>query len=461
MARKVGAGATRRTAEQIGRTQLGPRPIPELGSSIRGRAPTSAAAVLPSGLAVTVVRKARTPLVELRLRIPFGGRSQVHAARAELLAATMLLGTGSRSRAAVDAELATVGGHLQTGVDPQRLLISGSVLSTGLPLLLDVLTDTLTDPAFRPHDLRGERDRLVEQVMIAASQPSVVARRHLQLHRFGDHPVAWEMPEPDILGRVSGAAVRGLHGRAVMPQGSTLVLVGDVSPTATLSRVASAMDGWSGELAAVGLATPPAVAGGPIAAFHRGGAVQSQVRLSAAAPDRSDPGYPAAQLANLIYGGYFSSRLVENIREDKGYTYGAHSALEFWPARAAVTVSFDTNTASTAPALLETLYELGRISLVPPTRAEVEAARSYALGSLATSLASQAGYASTLSALAGVGLDESWLRGHPAALAATTVEQVATAAADMLAPAAVTGVVVGDLDAIGETLRALGGVTLP
>ena len=207
------------------------------------------------------------------------------------------------------------------------------------------------------------------------------------------------MPEVADVLAVGPAAVRGLHSRAVVPSGSTLVLVGDLSPTRAAQAAMLALQGWTGERAASVLTTPPAVSGGPLAAHHRSGAVQSQVRLTAAALPRADPGYAAVQLANTVYGGYFSSRLVENLREDKGYTYSAHSALEFWPGRAAVTVSFDTTTDATAAALWEARYELGRIALVPPKPAEVEAARNYAIGSLAISLASQAGYASMLSVL--------------------------------------------------------------
>jgi predicted Zn-dependent peptidase len=152
---------------------------------------------------------------------------------------------------------------------------------------------------------------------------------------------------------------------------------------------------------------------------------------------------------------------VENLREDKGYTYHAHSALEFWPGRSAVTVSYDTTTEATAAALLETRYELGRIALQPPSEQEVQAARNYAIGSLAGSLSSQSGYASMLSVLAGSGLDAGWLRGHPAALTATSSEQVAEAAQRIFAPSAVTGVVVGDLDTAGPALSRLGDVELP
>jgi zinc protease len=439
-----------RTAEEIGRTAAGPRPVPPLARTARARTPTLARATLDTGLEVIAVRKPRSPLVEVRLRVPFAGATPKHSARAEMLAATLLLGTGSRSREQVDADLALVGGHLDAGVDPQRLMIHGSVLSTGLPMLLEVLADSLTDPAYRRGDVLGERERLVEHLAISATQPSTVAHMFLQQRRFGDHPAAWDMPDPELVAGVGPAAVHGLHRRSLVPRGSTLVLVGDLSPAKAIAQAQAAL--------ARGLGSPPAIAGDDLLAHHRPGAVQSQIRLSGAAVQRDDPSYPAIQLANLVYGGYFSSRLVENIREDKGYTYSARSSLEFWPGAAAVSVAFDTTTESTAPALLEARYELGRISLQAPKPEEVESARNYALGTLATSLSTQAGLASTLSMVAGAGLDENWLRDHPVRLAAVTVDDVAAAAASMLAPARFTGVVVGDVGVLERELLGLGNV---
>jgi zinc protease len=194
---------------------------------------------------------------------------------------------------------------------------------------------------------------------------------------------------------------------------------------------------------------------------HRPGSVQSQLRLSAPALPRDDPRYAPLQLANLVFGGYFSSRWMENVREDKGYTYGAHSGVEFVPGGAVLGVETDVASDVTAAALLETRYELGRLGAVPPTAAEVDAARAYAVGSLLISLDNQGGLASTLAALAADGLGVEWLRGHPARLEAVTVEQVAEAALEFFAPSAFTGVLVGDADVIGAGVRALGGVTGP
>src|ERR671927_442353 len=106
----------------------------------------------------------------------------------------------------------------------------------------------------------------------------------------------------------------------------------------------------------------------------------------------------------MVFGGYFSSRLVENIRERRGYTYSPRSSVEHQVAGSSFLVEADVATEVTAPALLETWYELGRMALTPVTEAELEGARRYVLGSMALSTATHAGLASTLSALVGAGL---------------------------------------------------------
>jgi len=450
-----------RSADAIGRTAIGPRAMPDLIRVKAARPPASQESLLGNGLTVIAVRRTGAPLVEVRLWIPFGGAAEQHAARAELLAASAMLGTAERSREDVNIALAEVGGTLHATVDPERLMFTGSVLANGLPALLNVLAEVLTTAAYRKSDVLGERDRLVEHLTLAAAEPSTAARRALQRQRFGTHPASREMPDVEQVAEVTPAAVRGLHRRAVVPGGATFVLVGDLSPKRTIGQVEAVLAPWTAPRAATVLGTPPPVVGSDVRALHRDGSVQSQVRLTGPALTRSSPVYTALQVANLVYGGYFSSRLMENIREDKGYTYSAGSTIEFWPGRAALTVAFDTTTESTAAALLEARYELGKLALTAPTSAEVESARNYALGTLAISLGTHAGFASTLARIHGAGLDLSWLRAHPARLAAVTLEQVAAAAADHLAPSQFTGIVLGDLDVIAGGLSRVGGVSLP
>jgi predicted Zn-dependent peptidase len=202
----------------------------------------------------------------------------------------------------------------------------------------------------------------------------------------------------------------------------------------------------------------PAVAPGALEIVDRRGAVQSNIRLGGPAPGRTDPDLPAVRLANMVFGGYFSSRLVENIRERRGYTYSPRSSVDHLVASSSFLVEADVATEVTAPALLETQYELGRIALTPVTEAELDAARRYVLGSMALSTATHAGLASTLSALLGTGLPTDWLADHQRALAEVTVEQVQDVARRYLAPSVLTAVVVGDADVVTEPLRTLGPV---
>src|SRR5699024_9157796 len=104
-----------------------------------------------------------------------------------------------------------------------------------------------------------ERDRLVEHLTIAGSQPSTIARRHLQRHRFGDHPAAWEMPDAADVTTVAATALRGLHRRSVVPSGSTLVLVGDLRPARAVGTAARLLADWTSDRAARPLAIPPPV----------------------------------------------------------------------------------------------------------------------------------------------------------------------------------------------------------
>jgi len=454
-----------RTAAQIATTATGARALPELGVQSVGAELTSTDTTLPNGLRVALVRRPGVPMVELRLSLPFAEPAGLvinspHVAVAEVLAATLLAGTSRRDRLGVDTQLAAVGAELGASVDPERLVFGGSVLAEGLPVLLDVLADVLTAATYPSHEVDSERGRLVERLAVARSQPGVLAREAVLRRSLGEHPSAKEVPRPSDVATVAAADVRALHARAVVPQGALLVLVGDVDPVDAMAVVADATTGWRSPHASTRLSPWPQITPAATLLVDRASAVQSQIRLVAQGVSRLDPDYPAAQLANLVFGGYFSSRLMENVREDKGYTYGASSALEATQAGQVLTVELDTSRETTAAALMETRYELSRVVLVAPTDAEIDSARQYAIGALSISLATQSGLASTLSRLLPLGVELGWVREHPARLAATSHDEVRAAAARLLGAGRFTGIVQGDAAVLAGPLTALGGVAL-
>ncbi|MBN9735744.1 MULTISPECIES: pitrilysin family protein [unclassified Pseudonocardia] len=458
----MSATRTHRSAEEIGRTERGPRALPDLGHTEQVPLPEVVTRTLPNGLTVLAARRPGVPMVETLLRIPAASAGPTAdagwTAGTEVLAETLLTGTAGRDRVGLDDDLAAVGAELGVGVDPEWLQAGGSALASGLPVVLDVLADVLTGATHADDEVLRERARLVERIAVARAQPRTVAREALMRRRFGDHPIVSEMPTAEAVAGITPERVRALHTDVVVPDGARLVLVGDIDPESAIDEVARRLGGWTGDHPARRLDEPPVPPVGDVQLVHRPGSVQSQLRLTAPGLDRTDERYTAFQIANLVFGGYFSSRWMENIREDKGYTYGAHSGQEFVPGGAVLGLDADVASDVTAAALLETRYELGRMVAVPPTEHEVTSARRYAIGSLLVSLDSQSALAGTLSALDAAGLDVEWLRDRPRRLEEVTVDEVAEVAAEMFAPPRFTGVIVGDADVVGPRLTALGGV---
>jgi predicted Zn-dependent peptidase len=432
--------------------------VPALTAPRRARRLTSAERVLPGGLRVIAVRKPGVPLVELRLRVPFLAAGPAHPAHAALLADTLLTGAGGRDRAQLAAQIQALGAEVSVGVDADRLLISANVLATNLRPLTNLLAAVLTGPAYQAGEVATERERLVERLTIARSRPGVVAGEALGHRMWGAHPYALDLPQPDAVAATTPAQLRALHRRLVRPEGAALVIVGDVSPKRALDAIEAELSGWTGSPPRPRVPALPGGAPGPLLVVDRPGSVQSSLRMGAAALRRDDAGYPALQLANLIFGGYFSSRWTENIREDKGYTYGPHSRIEHHVLGSTLLFDVEVATEVTAPALLETRYELGKIATLPVTDEEVDAVRQYAIGTLALSTATQAGLASTLSALAAFGLGLDWIAEQPRRLSAVTVDEVSAAAAEFFRPSRLAAVIVGDAATITGPLGALGAI---
>jgi predicted Zn-dependent peptidase len=435
------------------------RPVPALGKARAPKLPTVAERTLDNGLRVLAVRRPGVPLTELRLRIPFAGPSgkaaKAHTARGQLLGDTLLSGTGTRSAEQLAVDLQALGGQLAASTDSDRLALGGSVLSSGLPGLLALLAEVLTDPAYPKGEVVGERDRLVQELAIHRSTAGVVAREALLRRLYGAHPYGRELPQADEVADVKPSHLRRLHADRVAPQGAVLVVVGDLPPAKALGLVERSLSGWAatGKAPTVPpLPTPPA---GPALLLDRPGAVQTTFRAAGRAPARTDADSAAFVLANLVFGGYFSSRWVANIREDKGYTYSPHAVVEHPPAGSRLLLAADVATPTTAAALVETLWELGRVATQPVRQDELDRARRYAVGNLALGTSSQAGLASTLSQLLASGLSVEWLREQPQRLAAVTVDSALESASRYLAPARLTTVLVGDAAQVEDSVRGV------
>ena len=150
------------------------RTLPDLVPDARIKLPREAERTLASGLTVIAVRRPGVPLVELRLRVPFG---RAPLTRATLLSQALFTGTSTMSSIDIAAELQAVGGGLSAGLDPDRLLVTGNALASGLGRMLEILAAVLTDPTYPAEEVATERERLVDHIQVALSQPAHLAGR--------------------------------------------------------------------------------------------------------------------------------------------------------------------------------------------------------------------------------------------------------------------------------------------
>ena len=380
--------------------------------------------------------------------------------RVRVLAKTLLAGTQTRSSLEIAETLQLLGGSLDAAADSEDVVLFGSALASNLTPFLEVLADVLIHATHPDHEVALERERIAQEVTLARSQPETVAREALVKRLYGDHPYGRGLPEPESVEAVKPKEVRALQSQRLSPSGSVLVLVGDIQPARAIAKAEAALAGWVGKAGKVGLPAPPAPRALPTLLVDRPGSVQTSIRIGGAGIARTHSDYPALALANLVFGGYFTSRLVDNIRERRGYTYGAGSGVQQHRSAATFLISTDVATEVTAPALVEIDYELGRMIALPPDDAELDAAKRYLSGTLSMSIQTQAGLASYLATLATSGLDINYVRDFPATVSKLGRDDVLEAARRYLVARHLSTVLVGDVAAIRPVVELLGDTEL-
>lgn len=413
---------------------------------------------LENGLQVIAIRRPSVPMVEVRLRIPLAIGSATMVDRITLLSETVLKGTESYDDQELEQQLGLLGGQLNVGASRDAVMAGGSVLAQRLPDYLDLLSEVVRTATYPKNDVEDERARLAEHLVIASSSAGAAAAKALAAKLYGDHPYSRAMADPESILGTEASQVRALHRARVRPEGAVLVLVGDLQPSRALDAAEEALSAWSGPAASTRVPRARFDASPQITVVDRPGSVQSAIRFGMPVIGRDDPAYPALQVTSMLFGGYFSSRLVANLREDKGYTYSPRSGIDLGQQASSLTISADVATDVTAAAVNEIRYELGRLVSTYPTDEELENARQYLIGSALIGMSSQAGLASTCANLEVLGLGLDWLAQHQKAIAKVSAQDVRDAAANLIPPTAARIVVVGDADEICADLSTLGTV---
>jgi predicted Zn-dependent peptidase len=259
---------------------------------------------------------------------------------------------------------------------------------------------------------------------------------------------------------ITQADIRAFYGAHYLPNNSVLIVVGDVKPDEIVAKLEQALVAWkAGTAAVVQLASPSARDRSMIYVVDRPGAAQSVINIGHVGAARSSPDYFPLLVLNNILGGQFVSRVNLNLRESKGYTYGARTSFDYRHGAGPFTASAGVQTAATTQSIVEFLKELRGIrGEIPITELEMtNAKRGLTLG-FPRSFETPAQIAGRLADVAVHGLPHDYFDNYVANIERVSLADLARVASSSIDPARVAILVVGDRKAIEPGLRLLGGL---
>ena len=439
--------------------------LPALGPDPHFELPEIRRHTRPSGLRVWTVEHRDVPLITCLVLLPVGASADPPD-RPGLAAITGDLldeGAGSFNALEVHEALARIGAQFGTEVGSDATLLEVTVLERHAARALGILADMVLRPRLEQRDFDRVRDLRLNRLVQLRDSPAAVADRVFaevlfRGHPYGHLPIGTE----GSLRAMTLREVSGFHARAYRPSAATIVAVGDASHDRLAGLVDAAFGAWAEPSAAdgplvgaVGAAAPPAPAS-RVAVVNRPAAAQSELRIGLVGPSRSTPDYHALVVMNMVLGGQFVSRINMNLRENKGYTYGARTGFDFRRASGQFVLQASVQSDATAEAIREAFAEMRAIRDVKPvTRAELETGRAALTRGYPRNFetAEQIGRAAAQLAL--YDLPEDYFTTFVPKVLALDQAALTRAAAAHLDPSRLLTVVVGDREKIGPSLHAL------
>jgi predicted Zn-dependent peptidase len=292
------------------------------------------------------------------------------------------------------------------------------------------------------------------------ASPQALANRTFRRMLFGDHPYARTSETEASLKLLDREKVVAFHVAHYRPNNALLLIVGAVEPEAMIATVEKTFGGWTrGDVPKPSFTAPPALSGRHLYFVQRPNSVQSSIALGNFAIKRGDPRWYELTLANTIYGGAFNSRIVRNIREEKGYTYSPQSALTGFADAGFYRFAADVRNDVTGATLTEVFKEIEKLRAEGSSGAELQGAKSYLRGLFPIQTATQSGLAQVLNAVYVFGLPKDYPEAFVGKISALTAEQVKSGAATLLGSENSVIVIVGDYAKVKDQLAGFNEIT--
>ncbi len=452
------AGAARLSAQAFDRGQT-----PVLAKPSDLAVPKVETATLPNGITITLVEMHEVPLVQITARLKGGARLDGAIPGLATFTADLLTeGAGSRSASAISAQAAYLGANLNTGAEWDYLDISLNTPKRTLDSALALMSDVVLRPSFRTKDVVRQRDLRQADLAQRKDQPETIAFLTAAAVLFPEahpyhRPIGGDSAGTALL---DSATVRRFYIMVARPDQVDFIVTGDITLAQAQQAIAARFGAWpraarSGPKPSVPLPIE-APAARALFLVDKPGAAQSVIIIGAPGVERSNPDYAAIEVMNTILGGSFSSRLNQNLRESRGYTYGAQSFYQYHPIPGPFLAFASVRTEVTDSSLIQFFLELNRIRDTAVTAVELERARNYIALGYPGQFETTGQMAQKLEEMLTFGLPATTFRDYVRGVSQVTAADVQRVARQYLDPARVDVVVVGDVSKVRAGIEALG-----
>lgn len=417
---------------------------------------------LSNGLDVRAISHRSVPVVSAVLLVPGGFALDPERlpGLAGLTADLLDEGSDGRDALSVADALTRVGGDLDVDLSPDAIVVSLTMLSRFMDRGLDLLAGIATRPTLADGDVERVRTQRLDRLKQLRDHAPVMADRVFVRAIYGDHPYGHTgLGDETSVAAITADDLRGFHARGFVPSRATIVIAGDADVETLVAAAERAFGGWThaGADADPDIVLRPAHPSATrLTLVSRPGSAQSELRLGHPSVSRSTPDYHALLLLNTVLGGQFVSRLNMNLRQDKGYTYGARTGFDLRRGPGNFSAQTSVQTEVTAAATQEMLREIAEIrDGRPPSEDELSLARASLTLGYPRGFETAQQVARGVASLALHNLPDSYFEEFVPRVLAVPREAVIAAAAKHLDPAALVGVIVGDVERMEPAVHTL------
>ena len=435
--------------------------VPGLAAERAVTWPKRTRVTLPNGLQVVLAEAHSIPKFHGELYFRAGNALVVDRAPclAEMTATLVRTGTNKRTSRQIEESLRRLGADLGASAGQDTSAISFAGLSEFAEPLLQLVNELARDAAFPEAELERERRQKLEEVKLERTSPGFLASERLRKVLYGKHPYAEISPSEAQVAAYQRADLQSVYQEIYTPENALLMMVGDFDSQAMLKTIENVFGAWNGKKpAAKESVALPELHGRRVYLVHNPGSVQTQIVAGCHAITRKHPDWLRLGLTNSLYGGAFNSRLVMNIREDKGYTYSPRSSVNPLRQHGTFSVSAAVRNDVVAASLTEIFYELDKLRSLPVPEAELADAQNYLTGVFSMGLATQEGLLSQFSTVELNELPPDYLETYREKIRALTSADLLSTARKYFDSANMQIVVVGDRAQIEEQARLFGDV---